>query len=322
MPSAVNRLHAAGVPPIVPCLLVSIPQDERAMVVLENVRKEWRLFCVLECIGMSFVLALLAVKVTDNGPAISRDDPNDCVNHWDEGCTIYDWDLILHQLVVTITVCALVLSQTIWPWVVTVTLGVLWLALGFGINGVFGEKAVHAGWVYAVFAVVLAVYFRCTASTSSVDQVPQSPAAPTTSSVDQVPQTPAASTTSSVEQAPQSPAASTTSSVQQCIRHVVVPGLACCALRVLVWLVEPQVEPGHPVKWGTIVADLVRTGLNLGLSGFLVQRLLSALGGDQRSIHSGSEHAVATKRGCCWYLRQTPTTDDNGEFGICESRKK
>lgn len=47
-------------------------QDEKAVGVLKHVKGKWRLFWVLESIGLSFWLALLAVKVTGNATLVDR----------------------------------------------------------------------------------------------------------------------------------------------------------------------------------------------------------------------------------------------------------
>lgn len=132
------------------------------MVVLKRVQKEWRLFCVLECIGMSLVLALLAVKVTNNSPSVARDNKDHCVT-WKEECTVYDWDFIVHTFVIATTVCALLLSKIDWSLVVKVTLSVIWLGLDFIIHIIFKKNAFHAGWVYGLFAVVLTLCLWCKA---------------------------------------------------------------------------------------------------------------------------------------------------------------
>lgn len=70
------RNKSTCIPLVCPCLfricIVSIPQDEKAML-FKNVKPNLSFFWVLQCVGTSLVLALFAVKVTDNGSLISGD---------------------------------------------------------------------------------------------------------------------------------------------------------------------------------------------------------------------------------------------------------
>eukprot|EP00752_Nemacystus_decipiens_P002686 g2511.t1 len=48
--------------------------DEKAMGVLKNVTGRWRLFWVLESIGLSMFLAVFSIKVTGNSALVDKDD--------------------------------------------------------------------------------------------------------------------------------------------------------------------------------------------------------------------------------------------------------
>lgn len=145
------------------------------MMVLKNVNGKWRLFCVLECIGLSFVVALVAVKMTDSGTSIAKHDGADepggarCgLVLWTAGCSIYEWRFIAHSIT-TVTACALLsmvvpdVFDDVWTRAQERTAlslgsfvaGFSWVALGVVIrSGVFGLHTVYLGWVAAVLAVV------------------------------------------------------------------------------------------------------------------------------------------------------------------------
>lgn len=76
------------------------------MVVLKNVTGKWRLFWVLEGIGLSTLLAVFAIKVTENAKQVSKYDVK-----YSQIDNLYGWFFILSSYPVTITVCALMLSN-------------------------------------------------------------------------------------------------------------------------------------------------------------------------------------------------------------------
>lgn len=55
------------------------------MLVLKNISGDWVLFWVLELVGLSFGLALFAVKVTGNTGTISNRDKDNRCTPWAEG---------------------------------------------------------------------------------------------------------------------------------------------------------------------------------------------------------------------------------------------
>ena len=79
------------------------------MFVLRIIPSEWRLFCVLEVIGLSVALALLALRVTGNVAEVRGEGHGGCEfgNNRvfvEDGCDIYGWYfiLVIHPLSVTI----------------------------------------------------------------------------------------------------------------------------------------------------------------------------------------------------------------------------
>lgn len=83
------------------------------MMVLKNVRGEWRLFWVLEAIGLSFGLAVLVVKVTGNDGAVdNHEEERRCAREQSGmGCGVYDFFFILNHHPTAVTVCALLLTS-------------------------------------------------------------------------------------------------------------------------------------------------------------------------------------------------------------------
>lgn len=134
---------------------------------LKNVKPNLRFFWVLQCVGMSLVLALFAVKVTDNGSLISGDGMRSATNGtdssdgtgvpnnvtsvatgrcdppmWTEGCTIYEWGFIA-IFVLSVTACAVLFNEILHyadqtPYVKfhvgKVVLGFGWFGLGLGVK--------------------------------------------------------------------------------------------------------------------------------------------------------------------------------------------
>lgn len=84
------------------------------MNVLSNFRGQWRLFWVLEVIGLSFGLALLAVKATGNDGNVDGDNKSDFCNSvfWTSaGCSIYSWTFVFMTHPVAATVVSLMLTS-------------------------------------------------------------------------------------------------------------------------------------------------------------------------------------------------------------------
>lgn len=85
------------------------------MVVLKNFTGQWRLFLVLEMVGLSVTLAVFSVKVTGNDMAVGGDGfASQCDLLRESGdCGIYSWWFVLHTLPVSFTLVALLLSSAI-----------------------------------------------------------------------------------------------------------------------------------------------------------------------------------------------------------------
>ena len=83
------------------------------MVVLKNFSAQWRLFLVLEMVGLSFTLAVFSVKVTGNDTAVADDGlSGQCgLLRESDDCGIYGWWFVLFTLPVSFTLCALLLSS-------------------------------------------------------------------------------------------------------------------------------------------------------------------------------------------------------------------
>ena len=93
---------------------MTVPQDEKAMAVLNNISGEWALFWVLESVGMSFGLAVLAVKVTGNTDAIDgHDQAHRCTTSTHGGCDIFTWDVIIAIQPTGVTALAFLLTSLI-----------------------------------------------------------------------------------------------------------------------------------------------------------------------------------------------------------------
>ncbi|CAN0210178.1 unnamed protein product, partial [Scytosiphon promiscuus] len=84
--------------------------DEKVMAVLKNVGGGWRLFWVLQVIGLSFGLAVLVVELTGNGDTVNAG--NRCDSAWDtEGCSIYSWWFLLELYPLVVTVLSLLSAR-------------------------------------------------------------------------------------------------------------------------------------------------------------------------------------------------------------------
>lgn len=90
-------------------------QDEKAMGVLRNVGAGWRLFWVLEVIGSSFWLAVLAVRLTGNRDTVQGGDPYRCESDviLSVGCSIYDWFFVLHMYPLAVTAFSLLVTRVV-----------------------------------------------------------------------------------------------------------------------------------------------------------------------------------------------------------------
>lgn len=90
-------------------------QDEKAVGVLKHVIGKWRLFWVLESIGLSFWLALLAVKVTGNATLVDRraDDAEFWVTCDRFQCSLYEWGFIAYAHPIAVTSCALLVTNAV-----------------------------------------------------------------------------------------------------------------------------------------------------------------------------------------------------------------
>lgn len=82
-------------------------QDERAMVVLKSINREWRLFWVFEAIGLGFGLAVLAVKLTGTSESVSTDKTRGCGIGQ---CSLYEWYFVVNVHPFATTVVSLLLN--------------------------------------------------------------------------------------------------------------------------------------------------------------------------------------------------------------------
>ena len=87
------------------------------MFVLRIIPSEWRLFCVLEVVGLSVALALLALRVTGNVAEVSGDGHAGCMLEIDQGfangCDIYSWYFIFATHPLTVTNVSLLLNAIV-----------------------------------------------------------------------------------------------------------------------------------------------------------------------------------------------------------------
>lgn len=84
------------------------------MNVLKSVTHEWRLFWVLQAIGVSFGLALFAVFITGNDVTVSADSSNcDSELFWSIGCNVYNRSFIISYNTTAVTVCSLLVSSAV-----------------------------------------------------------------------------------------------------------------------------------------------------------------------------------------------------------------
>lgn len=88
------------------------------MVVLKNVSDRWRLFWVLEAIGLSLWLAVVGIKATGNGALVDRNDCNSSADgdypypcRWGGHELLYGWYFIIYQLPITVTACTLLVTS-------------------------------------------------------------------------------------------------------------------------------------------------------------------------------------------------------------------
>jgi len=90
------------------------------MVVLKVIPSKWRLFWVLEAIGLSVTFAMLGLRTTGNGDEVAGDGHSGCnySNYRgsktpEEGCFIYGWHIILKYLPVSVTIVSLLLNAIV-----------------------------------------------------------------------------------------------------------------------------------------------------------------------------------------------------------------
>ena len=87
------------------------------MFVLAIIPSEWRLFCVLEVIGLSVALALLALRVTGNVAEVRGDGHAGCLLEIDQGsangCDICSWYFILATHPLSVTIISLLLNAIV-----------------------------------------------------------------------------------------------------------------------------------------------------------------------------------------------------------------
>lgn len=144
------------------------------MVLLKTVSDRWRLFWVLEVIGLSFWLAVVGIALTGNaGSVVNKDRNNDDYFCWLNGCEVlYSWYFVIDLFPIALTVCALLATSIfstprspflarrvvfgffllILFWVV---MGILFYLLFIGIEAGLGLEA-----VFGVAALPLACCYR------------------------------------------------------------------------------------------------------------------------------------------------------------------
>lgn len=86
------------------------------MGVLSNVGAEWRLFWVLEVIGLSFGLAVLVVKLTGSDEEVAGNEGDRCGSSglWaTQGCSIYSWVFILNLHPLAVTLLSLLVTRAV-----------------------------------------------------------------------------------------------------------------------------------------------------------------------------------------------------------------
>lgn len=83
------------------------------MVVLKVIPSKWRLFWVLEVIGLSVTFAFLGLRATGNGDEVAEND-HGCnykgSKTLEEGCFIHSWIFIFQYLPVSVTIVSLLLN--------------------------------------------------------------------------------------------------------------------------------------------------------------------------------------------------------------------
>lgn len=82
------------------------------MGVLGSLTETWRLFWVLEAVGLSFMLALLSIKVTGVHSLVDTEDRYAAVCGWPD-CSIYTWWFIVWLHPATVTICALATTSAV-----------------------------------------------------------------------------------------------------------------------------------------------------------------------------------------------------------------
>ncbi|CAM9409930.1 unnamed protein product [Ectocarpus sp. 8 AP-2014] len=124
--------------------------DEKAHTVLKSFSGKWRLYWVLEVIGMSFVLATFSVKATGNdGRVAGRESDRAACAAWTDGddCDIFTWPYIFLELPLTVTVCMLLITSEVsepispilvrrfhdrpWQWSMFSLLALCWVSMPY-----------------------------------------------------------------------------------------------------------------------------------------------------------------------------------------------
>lgn len=118
------------------------------MAVLKNVTGKWRLFWVLEVIGLSFLLAVLSIKVTGNATSVGRKERSDRSDNYCSwgNCSIYAWYFIIHVHPIAVTVCAML---------ATLFVATFNLPSGISRDGRLRRAPVSPGWVAFTYLVLL-----------------------------------------------------------------------------------------------------------------------------------------------------------------------
>lgn len=126
------------------------------MGVLKNVRRKWRLFWVLEVVGLSFLLAVLAIKVTGNASSVenkANTDRHGLCGDFGNRCDIYSWYFIINSQPIAVTFGALLATAA------TSTCTYSWRAQQTARSGqVAAERSLVFGCAFGAFMMVWLFY--------------------------------------------------------------------------------------------------------------------------------------------------------------------
>lgn len=115
------------------------------MVVLKVIPSKWRLFWVLEVIGLSGTFALLGLRATGSGGEVNENYDAGCnfgvAEDLAEGCYIYSWFFILNDNPLSVTIVSLLINAIIVS------------PSRFMARYVFGNFS-QRGWVFALLLVL------------------------------------------------------------------------------------------------------------------------------------------------------------------------